>query len=471
VRLRPIGIRGRLTLSYVLIFAMALGGFGIVSYEFLKSRMDTALSEELAERAAGLRGYLRFDNGAATLRFNPNDPEQAYFVQVSTRYYQIYDANSGMLLAQSPELDFLGMQLTRDELRTIISGPPFYDVTTDQGRLRFRNEVIRAPTGEVYLVQIGASMKQMEDDLRNYFQLLLWLIPVSIAVASLIGWWTSGRALRPITALAESAQRIELTELKNRLPVRGTGDELDQLAGTFNETFSRLARTVDEMKQFTASISHELRTPLSILRGEAEIALMHAGSEEEYRRVLSSQLEEFDKLTRMINQLLTLARAEAGETPITRKPVDLVELVKSLTDQMLPVAESREVQLHFECERDSIVVTGDANWLERVVLNLVDNAIKFTQPGGSVKVAVRSSEDKAVLEVTDTGAGIQPDSLPHIFERFYQADAARSGGEGAGLGLSLVKWAVDQHGGTIDVASQPDHGTTFRVNLPLIKRS
>ncbi len=256
MNMKPIGIRGRLTLTYILILAGVLGSFSIVSYTILKNRLDTALSEELAERAAGLRGYLQFDRGAATLNFNPNDPEQAYFVQVSTRYYQIYDATSGRLLAQSPELDFLGMQLTQEELRAIISGPPFYDVETDQGRLRFRNEVIRAASGEVYLVQIGASMKSMEDALRNYFQLLLWLIPTSMAVASLIGWWANGRALRPITALAASAQRIELSDLNKRLPVRGTGDELDQLAGTFNETFSRLARTVDEMKQFTASISH-----------------------------------------------------------------------------------------------------------------------------------------------------------------------------------------------------------------------
>src|SRR5262249_30194726 len=145
------------------------------------------------------------------------------------------------------------------------------------------------------------------------FDLFLWLIPVAITVASLIGWWVAGRALRPMASLSSAAQQINLSALDQRLPVRGAGDELDRLAATFNEMFSRLARAIGEMKQFTASISHELRTPLSILRGEAEVALMRPVNEQEYRQMISSQLEEFEKLTRLINQLLTIARAEAGE--------------------------------------------------------------------------------------------------------------------------------------------------------------
>jgi two-component system OmpR family sensor kinase len=466
VKIRPIGIRARLTLSYVLIFAVLLTSFGMVAYGVLKSRLDRALSEELAERAAALRGYVRFENGTAVLTYDSNDPEEALFIRVSTRYYQVYEGSTGRLLAQSPELEFLGLELSPDEVRTFLAGPLIYDVKTDQGPLRFWNDVVAPSPGEKYLVQVGVSRRDMDNALQHFFDLLLWLLPTGIAAAAAVGWWVAARALRPIITLAAASREIGVSDLNRRLPVRGSGDELDHLANAFNETFARLERAVDEMKQFTASISHELRTPLSILRGEAELALMQAKSEEDYRRVLTSELEEFDKLSRMINQLLTLARAEAGDITLERKPVDLGELVKSMGEQMRPVAESGGVTLTAGAEQEFIVVMGDVNWLERVILNLIDNAIKFTPSGGRVEVITRSADDNAIIEVTDTGSGIPAAALPHIFERFYQADPARSEQAGAGLGLSLAKWVVDQHEGKIEVSTSAGHGSSFRVVLP-----
>jgi heavy metal sensor kinase len=469
---RPRGIRTRLTLAYIFVLTIILVGFGAVSFRILKNRLDNALSRELAERGAALRGYLHFEDGEVSLNFDPTDYEQAYFVQSSTRFYQIYDINDARLLKQSQELDLLGLDLTAEEVRAMASGPRFYDVETDEGPLRFRNEVLTLPSGEAYLFQIGASMRQMQEALGHYFQLLLWLIPVALGLASLTGWWAAGRGLRPAVDLASRVQRIEISNVSSKpLPIRGTGDELDQLATAFNDMLRRLARTIDEMKQFTASVSHELRTPLSILRGEAEVALMQAGTVEDFRRVISSQLEEFDKLTRMINQLLTLARAEAGEIALERRPVDLCQLVTSLAEQMVPVAESRHIKLMTECQQETVFIAGDASWLERVVLNLLDNAMKFTVPGGSISVSVGQSGSSGIVEFRDTGIGISSEALPHIFERFYQADPARSStsSAGVGLGLSLVKWIIDQHSGRIDVTSKPGAGSTFRIALPLIK--
>jgi heavy metal sensor kinase len=466
MKVRPIGIRARLTVTYALVFVALLGAFGVVSYRVLKNGLDDALSDELVNRAAALRGYLRFTKDNATLSFNHDDPEEAYFIQISTRYYQIYEIGTGRLMAQSPELEILGLDLNPEEVESQVQGGPFSDVHTDHGDLRFRNEVIEQD-GRTFLFQIGASMVPMQDALRRYFELMLWLIPLNLVIASIVGWWAAGRALLPVTRLAATARDIEVSDLTRRLPVTGSHDELDKLAQTFNETFSRLAHAIDEMRQFTASISHELRTPLAILRGEAEIALMQPTSNPEFRRVLSSQLEEFEKLTRMINQLLTLARAEAGEIPMGRGPVDLCPLVKSLADQITPIAEARQLHLTVQCEHESIVAAGDSGWLERVILNLLDNAMKFSRSGGMVKISVQTTDKTASIEVSDSGPGISPESLPHIFERFYQADAARSGQQGAGLGLSLVKWIVQRHGGSIDVRSNPGVGSTFRVLLPL----
>jgi heavy metal sensor kinase len=277
----------------------------------------------------------------------------------------------------------------------------------------------------------------------------------------------AGKALQPVAALGKAASEIALSSLDRRLPVRGTNDELDTLAVQFNETLARLEKAVGEMKQFTASISHELRTPLSILRGEAEVSLMQAHSAEHYRRVLASQLEEFEKLTRMINQLLTLARAESGEVHIARESIDLSAMVQKLVDDLEPVAASKNLQLKHDC-KNGIMLTGDAAWIERVVLNLLDNAIKFTRPGGHIRVIVSGDTKHAGIEVIDDGIGIAPDALPHIFERFYRADPSRSNrAHGAGLGLSVVKWAVDQHHGSIEVDSTPAKGSRFRITFPV----
>jgi heavy metal sensor kinase len=310
-------------------------------------------------------------------------------------------------------------------------------------------------------------MQPMEDTVDGFLRSLLWLLPSGVLLAGIAAWWMAGKALQPVGALAAAAREIAVSHLDRRLPTRGTKDELDKLAEGFNDTLTRLERTVGEMKQFTASISHELRTPLAVLRGEAEVALMQDGSGEHYRRVLTSQLEEFEKLSRMINQLLMLASAESGDVEIAREPVQISALVESLAEQLEPVASSKHVHLTCHCEPD-VEVIGDTGWLERIVLNLVDNAIKFTRSGGRVNVRVSHDKSNAILEVEDNGIGIIPESISRVFERFYRADGARSNrADGAGLGLSLVKWAVDQHHGSVHIESAPGQGTRFTVHLPL----
>jgi two-component system OmpR family sensor kinase len=246
---------------------------------------------------------------------------------------------------------------------------------------------------------------------------------------------------------------------------------VDEVATAFNETLARLENSVGQMKQFTASISHELRTPLTTLRGEAEIALLQASSVEDYRRALTSQLEEFNKLSHMINQLLILASAEAGEIQWKEQSVDLSVLVGSLVDQLEPVAAAKKIALEVNAP-PNINVRGDASWIERVILNLLDNAIKFSTEGGQVRVSVAAEGGEAVLRVADTGIGIQAEALPHILERFYRAEPSRSKQiEGVGLGLSLVKWIVDRHRGRIQVESQVAKGSCFTVWLPLATAS
>jgi len=305
----------------------------------------------------------------------------------------------------------------------------------------------------------------VENALREFLDTLVLLIPLGVLLAAAGGWWMALRALRPVEHLTASAAQIGISNLSVRVPLRGSGDELDRLAQTFNQTVARLEDAVQQMRQFTASISHELRTPLTALRGEAEVALLEARSPEAYRRVLASQLEEFEKLTQMINRLLTLARAEGGEIHLASDAVNLSALVSSLAGQMEPIASWKRIQLRADVQ-DEIFVNGDRGWLECAVLNLLDNAIKFTPEGGAVDVAVTAGDGSVCLEFRDTGIGIPAEALPHVFERFYRAEPSRSKEfEGAGLGLALVKWVVENHHGRMDVESQVGRGSRFRVWL------
>ena len=326
---------------------------------------------------------------------------------------------------------------------------------------------VASPIGHNYLLQVGVSLRSLDTSLSRYRDLLLLLTPLSLVLAGAGAWWLSGFALAPLTRLAIAARGIDVATMERRLPTRGVSDELEAVTRAFNDTLGRLEQSIGEMRQFSTALAHELRTPLAALRGEIELAL-RATRGGDLQRSFASQIEDIDRLTRLIDRVLTLARAESGQIPLTFGAVDLGELSASLVDQLEPVALARSIDMH--CEPVSQVhALGDAGWLERLLLNLLDNAMKFTPEGGRVVVRVCRDGDRARVEVADTGIGMTPDVVAHVFERFYQADLSRSSAsDGAGLGLSLVKWIVDRHHGTITVDSRPEHGSTFRVTLPAI---
>ena len=268
--------------------------------------------------------------------------------------------------------------------------------------------------------------------------------------------------------MAESiraARRLDPENLSERLPQTGAGDELDELAGTINGLLDRLAAYHAQIIRFTADASHELRSPLGAMRAAIEIALQKPRGAEEYRNVLASLGEQCERLTALVNGLLLLARADAGEVLIRREAVDLAALACEVGEMFDPLAEEKGIQLVTDTS-GPVTVTGDPSRLRQLVTNLLDNAIRFTEPGGSVTLRVDRIADRAMLRVKDTGIGIPAVHLPHIFERFYQADAARSSG-GCGLGLSICRWIVKAHGGTIEGDSEEANGTEFTVRLPM----
>lgn len=465
--MRPHTLRTDLTLSYAGVLGLLLAALGFTYYHVFARQLDVDATAELAEVTRGVHGYIRFQDGKPALEYDPDDPDQVVFVQDATRYYQAYDANTGRLLAQSAALEPLGLHYTPGEVRAFLEHPGVADVQTDQRRIRFSNSIISPAPGERYLVQLGIPLDGRDAALRRLLTLLIWSLPVGLIAVLAVGRWMAGRALTPLARLAAAARTITVADLHRRLPVRGVDDELDMLANAFNGVVANLERAVGEMKQFSAAMAHEIRTPLAALRADIELSLSERRSVEEYRRAAVSQLEEVDNLTRLVGQLLTLARAEAGELSVAHESVQLAGLCGSIVDSMEPVAQARDVSLTLECS-EQVEIVGDAGWIQRLVLNLVDNALKFTPSAGAVTVAVTVEERTARLTVRDTGVGIPADALPHVFDRFFRADSARSRSQdGAGLGLSLVKWIVERHEGTIDVASRQGHGTTVTVTLPI----
>ena len=463
-----LALRTRLTVFYTAVFGVLLTALAAVSYRALGQQLDSDATASLLELTDGLHGYLHFESGTPEVQYDESDPQETAFVQRATRFYQIYDGTTGALLIQSAAIAPLGLTFTPAEVKSFHDEPRLHDIQTDYGRVRLTNSVIEDAPGQTYLLQVGASLAGMDGALGRFLQLLLWGVPTGLLVAILAGRWMATVALGPLLRFADAARAIDVTNLPQRLPVRGAHDELDDVAHAFNETLGRVEEAVGEMRQFSTALAHELRTPIAALRGEIELAAMTPDAPHGYRRAAASQLEELDKLTRLIDQLLTLARAESGQIPLAHEPVDLAALVPSVCEQVEAVAQANGLDLRCEIA-DRVEVLGDAEWLERLLLNLLDNAFKFTPRGGRVVVRVSASGGLARLEVADTGIGMPAEVLPHVFERFYRADPARSSSpRGVGLGLSLVKWIAERHDGTLRAASDPGGGSTFTLQIKKI---
>jgi heavy metal sensor kinase len=317
-------------------------------------------------------------------------------------------------------------------------------------------------------VVLLAPLEEVDRELVRLRTALLMAVPAALAVASGVAYLLARKALAPVEQLRRSTRAITADHLDRRLPVHNPGDEFGGLAQAINDMIGRLERSFVEVRRFTADASHELRTPLTAIRTEAEVALRNPAVPPEQQQLLGSILEECGRLTRLTEQLLALAREDAGVAPAAREPLDLSDVAAEAAETLRPLAEAKSIQLDLP-RRDQVGVRGDATRLRQVFLNLIDNAIKYTLEGGTVEVFCEIQGREAVVLVRDSGVGIPPEHLPHVFDRFYRVDKARDRGQGGtGLGLSIARSVVTAHGGRVDVSSAPGRGTTARVSLPLV---
>ncbi len=448
-------LRARLTLLYVALISGMFLVFGAAVYGLvgviLMRQVDRVLEETV--QAIVQQGQVK-DMGHPQFVL---PPDMTFTVGVLV---QVWDRDNH-LVAASAALDGSRQPLAPRGLA--INAPAFY--TEHRWRQPWR--VLSAPVflgrRRVATVQVAAPL----DMVYNAKRALLWaLLTVTLAgtlLVGLVGYWSVRVALEPlahVTALADQITHAD--DLSRRIPVpRGAGDEVWTLVRAFNATLSRLEALFQSQRRFIADVGHELRTPLTVIKGNAQWMRRIGKLDPE---ALDSIEEETDRLNRLVEDLLLLARAEAGRLPLRREAVDLDTVLAEVLREMQVMAREK---VHLEAQIAPLRVGGDPDRLKQVFLNLVSNAIKYTPQGGRVAVQMEEEDGWAVVRVSDTGPGIPPEDLPHVFERFYRADKARSRGKGFGLGLSIVYWIVKHHGGRIDVTSQLGQGTTFTVWLPL----
>ncbi len=326
---------------------------------------------------------------------------------------------------------------------------------------------VTSPDGTQQIVQATYLMDQVDASLNRFKYICAAALGLAAVLATIGGRILASRSLRPVGAMAAAARKISVENLTQRLERTGAGDELDALAETFNEMFERLEKQVAQLRQFTADAAHELRTPLAALRGSAEVALSDSRPLDELRTVIAESVDEFDRLSRIADDLLLLAHADAGQQFVCRAPVQLDVALGDVVDLFTPVAEEHGIELRSSTAA-GVWIDGDDGRLRQMVGNLLDNAIKYTPAGGSVDVMLAAPNGTAELTVRDTGVGIAPQHLPRVFDRFYRVDRARRReAGGAGLGLAISRTIVEAHRGRIDLASTPGVGTTVTVSIPL----
>jgi two-component system, OmpR family, sensor kinase len=314
---------------------------------------------------------------------------------------------------------------------------------------------------------VGYPVAELREALENLFWIFLVLVPIALTVSIIGGLYLANKSLGPVDEVTTRARRITAENLDQTIPARNVDDEIGRLISTFNDMIRRLHDSFAQVRQFSADASHELRTPLTVMRGEIELALRNPKTPEEYRQVLESSMEEIIRMSSIIENLLTLAKADQGSYEVNLSEVNLGSLVQELYDDGEILAEGKHIHVALT-RNDPITIVGDKVRLRQLFLNLIDNAIKYTPEGGAVILSVERHDGAAIFRVTDTGIGIAPADIDRVFDRFYRVDKARSREVGGtGLGLSIAKWITELHRGTITVKSEVDKGSVFTVELPI----
>ena len=453
-------LRSRLTLLYSSLVVGILLIFGSAVYLLVSVLLINHIDNQLEATVHDIIAVTKVNplGDISLIRFPPLDMTANVYVQIWGR--------NGRLMTSSPSISQISESLDADNLRT---SQPIYHETSFRGvHLRVLNVPLIIDGRPVGTLQAATSLDVVDAAREVLISIMGFATVIAVLLAAFGSWLAVGRALAPLDTITETAEQINRADdLARRIPYDGPKrDEIGSLIEAFNQTLERLETLFTSQQRFLADVSHELRTPLTVIKGNVDLMRRMNELDEES---LTSIDQEAGRLTRLVGGLLLLAQAESGSVTLNMRPVELDTLVLEVFQEMKVLA-GEKIELHLT-EIDQIQVNGDRDRLKQVLLNLVANAIQYTPQGGDIFLSLGIVAEQARLIIRDTGPGIPPEDLPHIFERFYRAEKSRTRGKttGFGLGLSIAHWIVEKHGGRIEVDSKDGQGTTFCIWLPLIR--
>jgi heavy metal sensor kinase len=473
-------IRGRLTIWYATALILSVAVFAVVLYVARRSATYQDLDRRIQSEANLIAGILAESyraRGVLVEKDSAGRPvlisEVAAVLEVVPDYLLV-TSRDGQLLFGSPDARSLGFAQF-EQLTALassaggLSAPQRFQMPNGQ-TLHYVVRPVPEAAGQLGIILTGADTRSAELQVAQLVTTIVIAFLVGIVPAVLVGRWIAGRALEPVDSMITEIREItDGRSLHRRLPVPMEKDELARLAATLNQMWTRLERSFAALRRFTADASHELKTPLTVVRAGVERAITRPDMPPETLAALEETLQEVNRMTELLDSLLTLARADEGRAELHREPVDLRQIIEEAGETGELLAEHAGVGMEIRLPADPLVVSVDRSRVRQLALNLIENAVKYTPRGGQVSVELGSNDGRAVFTVADTGIGIAPGDLPHVFDRFWRADSARtrtSERAGTGLGLAICKWIAEAHGGTIDVQSRPGRGTTFTVGLP-----
>ena len=459
-------IKWKLTLWYGGILALILVTFSSGVYIYFKNSLQKSIDTKIKSIAEVLASSMTETHNQSLFGNFERYLENALGKKPKGKFIQIIDA-SGKIGARLNDLEAEAVPVSFVTLEKALKGEIVYEtIETARPRLRMITMPIVEHKKIISIVQVGSSLEEFEDTMKRLLIIMIISIITSISVTIVVGYFMAKKTMKPVDQIRRAAVNISSNNLDERIDIKGRKDELGRLAETFNAMISRLKDSFQRINQFSIDVSHELKTPLTILKGETELALRKERTNEEYKRSMQSNLEEIDRMSRIIDDLLLLSKTETKDIGMNLEKVDLRDLLADVCMNMKLFGENKGVEIVVK-ELEDIRLVGDELKLRRMITNVVENAIKYGHRGGHVIVSSYKQNGFACVNVEDDGPGISPGDIKYIFDRFYRADRSRKRASGSGLGLSISKWIAEAHKGSIDVQSRPAAGSVFTIKLPM----
>lgn len=455
-------LRTRITALYFAVLAISFAAFAWISDYGFRHSIETTLNDASRSNLLSVESVLSHTSASDTTEVREQLNELAG-LWASAGLLEVRDGAANVVFQSAAFA-----KPDREPPAAPTDAIVFY--TTNLNYLQYRVASRTTPVnGRGFLIRAAVPTEPFDQALDRFRLILKETLPVLIVLASLIGYWVSGRGLAPVKEIIRTARGIGVNNLSSRLKVPRAHDELRLLTDTLNDMLGRIESSVQRITQFTADASHDLRTPLALIRSSSELALLRPRTEEEYREALSGILATSEETTGLVENLLALARADAGAASLQFHQVDLIPHIGKTAEEARVIALQKDIRVIQTLPEEPVWVLADSSAIDRVFRIVLENAVKYTPIGGEIAIVFHNGDGAAHVDIRDTGIGIADEDLEHIFERFYRADEARSRETGgSGLGLAIARWVVEMHHGSIGVESKLGEGSVFSIHLPLI---